>query len=95
MVSSLPMALRVYRRLSTAMVPLAPALIKRRLKLGKEDPARIAERLCREGIRAGEQARTLVPQRTCAFVLKLRRVAVQTRTFAGRYPQFAEWKVGI
>ena len=44
MASSLPMALRVYRRLSTAMVPLAPALIKRRLKLGKEDPARIAER---------------------------------------------------
>ena len=44
MASSLPMALRLYRRLSTAMVPLAPALIKRRLKLGKEDPARIAER---------------------------------------------------
>src|ERR1700760_4924026 len=44
MASSLPMALRVYRRLSTAIVPLAPALIKRRLKLGKEDPARIAER---------------------------------------------------
>src|ERR1700753_4124741 len=44
MASSLPMALRVYRRLSTAMVPLAPAVIKRRLKLGKEDPARIAER---------------------------------------------------
>src|SRR6202050_4476364 len=42
--NSLPMTLRVYRRLSTAMVPLAPALIKRRLKLGKEDPARIAER---------------------------------------------------
>src|SRR5262249_55443955 len=41
---SLPMTLRVYRRLSTAMMPLAPALIKRRLKLGKEDPARIAER---------------------------------------------------
>src|SRR5215472_18934886 len=44
MASSLPMTLRVYRRLSTAMMPLAPALIKRRLKLGKEDPARIAER---------------------------------------------------
>src|ERR1700747_2387015 len=44
MANSLPMALRVYRRLSTAMVPLAPALIKRRLKLGKEDPARIGER---------------------------------------------------
>jgi 3-deoxy-D-manno-octulosonic-acid transferase len=29
------MTLRVYRRLSSAMVPIAPALIKRRLKLGK------------------------------------------------------------
>src|SRR5215472_18699593 len=42
--NSLPMTLRVYRRLSSAMVPLAPALIKRRLKLGKEDPERIGER---------------------------------------------------
>src|SRR6476660_10020796 len=42
--STLPMTLRVYRKLSFAMVPLAPALIKRRLKLGKEDPARIGER---------------------------------------------------
>jgi 3-deoxy-D-manno-octulosonic-acid transferase len=38
------MTLRVYRRLSSAMVPLAPALIKRRLKLGKEDPERVGER---------------------------------------------------
>ncbi|WP_334407750.1 3-deoxy-D-manno-octulosonic acid transferase [Bradyrhizobium sp. AZCC 2289] len=38
------MTLRVYRKLSFAMVPLAPALIKRRLKLGKEDPARVGER---------------------------------------------------
>jgi 3-deoxy-D-manno-octulosonic-acid transferase len=38
------MTLRFYRRLSTAMVPLSPALIKRRLKQGKEDPARIGER---------------------------------------------------
>jgi 3-deoxy-D-manno-octulosonic-acid transferase len=44
MASSLPMTLRVYRRLSSAVVPLALALIKRRLKLGKEDPARIGER---------------------------------------------------
>src|SRR5205823_9189524 len=44
MVNSLPMTLRVYRKLSFAVVPLAPALIKRRLKLGKEDPARIGER---------------------------------------------------
>jgi 3-deoxy-D-manno-octulosonic-acid transferase len=40
----LPMTLRVYRKLSTAMVPLAPALIKRRLKQGKEDPERVGER---------------------------------------------------
>src|ERR1700704_1172263 len=40
----LPMTLRVYRKLSSAVVPLAPALIKRRLKLGKEDPARVGER---------------------------------------------------
>src|SRR6201994_1128284 len=44
MASSLPMTLRVYRRLSTVAVPLAPALIKRRLKQGKEDSARINER---------------------------------------------------
>ena len=44
MANSLPMTLRVYRKLSLAMVPLAPALIKRRLKLGKEDPARVCER---------------------------------------------------
>src|ERR1700738_4942884 len=44
MANSLPMSLRVYQRLSAAVVPLAPALIKRRLKLGKEDPARVSER---------------------------------------------------
>jgi 3-deoxy-D-manno-octulosonic-acid transferase len=44
MANSLPMTLRVYQKLSAAMVPLAPALIKRRLKLGKEDPARVDER---------------------------------------------------
>jgi 3-deoxy-D-manno-octulosonic-acid transferase len=38
------MTLRFYRGLSSAMVPLAPALMKRRLKLGKEDPERIGER---------------------------------------------------
>src|SRR6266702_136120 len=38
------MTLRVYRKLSSAMVPLSPALISRRLKLGKEDPARVGER---------------------------------------------------
>lgn len=44
MANSLPMTLRLYRKLSLAVVPLAPALIKRRLKLGKEDPVRIGER---------------------------------------------------
>ena len=44
MPNSLPMTLRVYRKLSSAMVPLSPALINRRLKLGKEDPARVGER---------------------------------------------------
>jgi 3-deoxy-D-manno-octulosonic-acid transferase len=41
---ALPVALRVYRKLSSAIVPLAPTLINRRLKLGKEDPERIDER---------------------------------------------------
>jgi len=44
MAKALPMTLRFYRGLSSAMVPLAPALIRRRLKLGKEDPERIGER---------------------------------------------------
>lgn len=44
MASSLPMTLRLYRRLSAAAVPLAPVLIKRRLQQGKEDPERIGER---------------------------------------------------
>ncbi|HTF01713.1 MAG TPA: 3-deoxy-D-manno-octulosonic acid transferase, partial [Bradyrhizobium sp.] len=44
MANSLPMTLRVYRGLSSAVVLLAPVLIKRRLKQGKEDPARIGER---------------------------------------------------
>jgi 3-deoxy-D-manno-octulosonic-acid transferase len=42
--NSLPMTLRVYRKLSFAMVPLAPALIRSRLKRGKEDPDRVGER---------------------------------------------------
>ena len=44
MVDSLPMTLRVYRSLSSAVVPFAPALIRQRLRLGKEDPERSAER---------------------------------------------------
>ena len=41
---SLPTTLRVYRRLSAMLAPVAPLLIKRRLKNGKEDPARTDER---------------------------------------------------
>src|SRR6516162_1914127 len=44
MASSLPMILRFYQRLSAAAAPLAPALIKRRLRQGKEDPERVGER---------------------------------------------------
>ncbi len=44
MADPLPMTLRLYQKLSFAVVPLAPALIKRRLKQGKEDPARVGER---------------------------------------------------
>lgn len=44
MADSLPMTLRLYRKLSSAVVPFAPALIKRRLLQGKEDPARVGER---------------------------------------------------
>ena len=42
--ASLPMTLRVYRTLSAAAVPLAPVVIRQRLKQGKEDPARVDER---------------------------------------------------
>jgi 3-deoxy-D-manno-octulosonic-acid transferase len=44
MADSLPMTLRIYQRLSAAAVPLTPVMIKRRLKQGKEDPARANER---------------------------------------------------
>ena len=44
MADALPITLRIYQRLSAAAAPLAPALIKRRLKQGKEDPARVGER---------------------------------------------------
>jgi 3-deoxy-D-manno-octulosonic-acid transferase len=40
----MPATLRFYRKLSAAAAPLTPALLKRRLKQGKEDPARIDER---------------------------------------------------
>src|SRR5436190_12552193 len=44
MSSALPMTLRVYQSIAAAAAPLAPALIQRRLKQGKEDPERIGER---------------------------------------------------
>ena len=44
MPSDLPLTLRVYRSLSTAVTPLAGALVKHRLKRGKEDEARVGER---------------------------------------------------
>ena len=44
MASSLPITLRLYQKLSAAAVPLTPLLFKRRLKQGKEDPARVNER---------------------------------------------------
>jgi 3-deoxy-D-manno-octulosonic-acid transferase len=44
MAEPLPMTLRLYQTLSSAVVPFAPALINRRLKKGKEDPARVQER---------------------------------------------------
>jgi 3-deoxy-D-manno-octulosonic-acid transferase len=40
----LPLTLRAYRRLSAAATPLAPLLLARRLKRGKEDPRRLPER---------------------------------------------------
>jgi 3-deoxy-D-manno-octulosonic-acid transferase len=43
-VSALPMTLRFYRGLSSAAAPLALAVIRQRLKQGKEDPERIGER---------------------------------------------------
>ena len=40
----LPLTLRTYRRLAAAATPLAPMLLARRLKRGKEHPERLAER---------------------------------------------------
>lgn len=44
MAEHLPLGLRVYRRVMAAATPLAPALLARRLKRGKEHPERVAER---------------------------------------------------
>jgi 3-deoxy-D-manno-octulosonic-acid transferase len=39
-----PLTLRAYRRLAAAATPLAPIVLSRRLKQGKEHPQRLAER---------------------------------------------------
>jgi 3-deoxy-D-manno-octulosonic-acid transferase len=52
MASDLPLTLRVYRSLSTVATPLAGALVKHRLKHGKEDEARVGER---KGLSATER----------------------------------------
>ncbi len=44
MASDLPLTLRVYRSLSRVATPLAGALVRHRLKRGKEDEARVGER---------------------------------------------------
>ena len=44
MADRLPLTLRAYRRLMSAATPLAPLLLKRRLKRGREHPIRIQER---------------------------------------------------
>jgi len=46
----LPLTLRAYRRFSAAATPLAPLVLARRLKRGKEDARRIAERRGEPGI---------------------------------------------
>ena len=46
-----PLALRSYRLLSAALVPLAPALLSHRLRRGKEHPARLKERYGHSEIR--------------------------------------------
>ena len=42
--------LRLYALAAGAVAPLAPALLKRRARRGKEDPARLGERLGRAGV---------------------------------------------
>lgn len=44
---SLPLSLSVYRLATAALEPFAPLLLKRRAARGKEDPARLNERLAR------------------------------------------------
>jgi 3-deoxy-D-manno-octulosonic-acid transferase len=47
---SLPFSLAVYRAATTALTPIAPGLLRRRAGRGKEDPARLNERLGRPTI---------------------------------------------
>lgn len=47
---SLPLSLWLYRAAATALEPFAPLLLNRRAKAGKEDPARLHERLGRPTI---------------------------------------------
>lgn len=47
---SLPLSLSLYRAATTALEPLAPLLLSRRAKAGKEDRARLNERLGRPGL---------------------------------------------
>ncbi len=58
MSSALPITLRLYRRLSSVATPLYSAMISRRLRQGKEDPARVGER--RGNPTAGRPAGSLV-----------------------------------
>jgi 3-deoxy-D-manno-octulosonic-acid transferase len=44
---SLPLSLRLYRAATTALEPFAPLILARRAKAGKEEPARLHERLAR------------------------------------------------
>ncbi len=47
---SLPFSLALYRAATTALTPVAPALLRRRAAKGKEDPARLNERLGKPAI---------------------------------------------
>jgi 3-deoxy-D-manno-octulosonic-acid transferase len=47
---SLPLSLTLYRAATTALEPFAPLLLERRAKAGKEDRARLNERLARSTI---------------------------------------------
>ncbi|PLR27744.1 3-deoxy-D-manno-octulosonic acid transferase [Caulobacter zeae] len=47
---SLPFSLALYRAATTALTPIAPALLRGRARKGKEDPTRLNERLGRPAI---------------------------------------------